>query len=177
MEHQEPKESALIVPVLAASPLVDDWRSELDPSARWGVPPHVTIVYPFVAPETVTPDVIAELTRLFRSVDPFNIEFSTVKWFGEDVVWLAPEPDDPLRALINLVAERWPEFPPYGGAYPNLAPHLTIGAGAPLGQLEAAAADVEAGLPLHVTIEEAVLMAGSSRPSSWTALYTFPLGR
>ena len=42
------------------------------------------------------------------------------------VLYLKPEPDAALRAIIEGVVERFPEHPPYGGAFEELAPHLTV---------------------------------------------------
>ena len=43
-------ESALVVLVPEADPLVGPFRSFFDPSAALGVPAHVTLLYPFVEP-------------------------------------------------------------------------------------------------------------------------------
>src|SRR5262249_20863154 len=54
--------SAVIVPVPEAAAAVDDWRErtcEAKPST--GVPPHVTLLVPFVAAAEITNHVIAEL--------------------------------------------------------------------------------------------------------------------
>ncbi|MFI7238151.1 2'-5' RNA ligase family protein [Streptomyces cyaneofuscatus] len=40
--------SGLIVRVPEADPLVRAWRDRLDPSARAGVPAHVTVLFPFL---------------------------------------------------------------------------------------------------------------------------------
>jgi hypothetical protein len=46
--------SAVVVPVPEAEPRVGALRTALDPSAALGVPAHVTILYPFVAPAQST---------------------------------------------------------------------------------------------------------------------------
>ena len=43
-------ESAVIVPVPEAEPAVGGLRAALDRAAVWGVPAHVTLLYPFVTP-------------------------------------------------------------------------------------------------------------------------------
>jgi hypothetical protein len=48
--RSQPTESALLIPVPAAEPTVQRWRERLDPACRLGVPAHVTLLYPFVAP-------------------------------------------------------------------------------------------------------------------------------
>ena len=43
----------------------------------------------------VGPGEISGMTK----IEPFDCEFSRTEWFGEDVVWLAPDPDMPFREL------------------------------------------------------------------------------
>src|SRR5437660_989822 len=59
--HGSGPESALLIPVPEAEPLVGQWRLEHDPSARAGVPPHVTLLYPFLPPDDITPGDLDEL--------------------------------------------------------------------------------------------------------------------
>ena len=44
-------ESALVILVPEAEPLVRPFRHRFDPSAALGVPAHITLLYPFIAPE------------------------------------------------------------------------------------------------------------------------------
>lgn len=46
-----PTQTAVIVPVPAAEALVGSHRRRLDRAAGWGVPAHVTVLYPFLHPE------------------------------------------------------------------------------------------------------------------------------
>jgi len=41
-------------------------------------------------------------------------------------MWLDPEPALPFRDLTNAVWRMFPQHPPYGGAHPDLIPHLTL---------------------------------------------------
>lgn len=45
------------------------------------------------------------------------------------MLYLAPEPDAQLRVLTEVIAERWPEAPPYGGQFSEIVPHLTVADG------------------------------------------------
>lgn len=157
-------ETAVIVPVPALEPVVGEFRRRLDHSAPWGVPPHVTVCYPFVPPSAVTADTIAALP----TVPAFECTFREVRWFGDDVVWLAPAQDGPFRALTAEVMRRFPDHPPYGGAF-DPVPHLTIGS-TRLGNradLRAAGAAVEQRLPVTVTIDRLLLIAGTDADNSW----------
>lgn len=54
-------QTGVVVPVPAADPLVSRWRERFDPAAAFGVPPHVTIVYPFVPAEALSEHDLADL--------------------------------------------------------------------------------------------------------------------
>ena len=108
-------ESAILVPVPEAEPVVGRLRDRLDRAALWGVPAHVTVLFPFAAPDAIAGAVIERVAAAVASVRGFDCEFARVCWFGEDVVWLAPEPAGPFRALANMVHAAFPQFPPFGG--------------------------------------------------------------
>src|SRR5262245_17012263 len=87
----------------------------------------MTLLYPFLPPERIDGTVLAELRGIFAGTPGFTVAFQRVDWFRDDVVWLAPEPDRPLRDLILALCQRFPEAPPYRGEITEVVPHLTIG--------------------------------------------------
>lgn len=99
--------SAVIVPVPEAEPAVGRLRLRLDRTAAWGVPAHVTVLTPFVSPDRIGPGELRKLGEAIRAVPRFDVIFRRTDWFGDDVVWLAPEPDDGFRALTVAVARRF----------------------------------------------------------------------
>jgi hypothetical protein len=88
-------QSALLLPVPAAESAVGPHRARLDPSARDGVSAHVTVLYPFLPPAEIGPDVLAALSRLFAVVPRFSFILDRVRWFGDSVVWLGPADESP----------------------------------------------------------------------------------
>jgi 2'-5' RNA ligase len=96
-------QSAVVVPVPAAEPAVGRHRARLDGAAAAGVPAHVTILYPFVPPDAITAETVAGLARAVGSIAAFDCTFRRMAWFGDQVLWLAPEPDGPFRALTAAV--------------------------------------------------------------------------
>jgi hypothetical protein len=54
-------DSAVVVPVPEADPVVTRYRACLDPAAGLGVPPHVTILAPFLPPRLITGATIGAL--------------------------------------------------------------------------------------------------------------------
>jgi 2'-5' RNA ligase len=172
-----PTQTAVIVPVPAVDSLVDEHRSHLDMAASWGVPAHVSVLYPFVEPAQVDDDLIATLAAVLGPVTAFDCRFTRTQWFGQDVLCLDPEPAQPFRDLTAAVWETFPHHPPYGGAHDEVIPHLTI-AERRLGSLSAvqtAEQAVQTGLPLSTRIEGVLLIAGTQAPNSWRVLHEFRL--
>jgi 2'-5' RNA ligase len=143
--------TAVVVPVPAAEPVVAAWRERLDPSAAAGMPAHVTALYPFLP--GVTAGVLATLKGLCASLPALEVRFRRTGRFP-GVLYLAPEPVAELRRLTEALASRWPEAPPYGGAFEDIVPHLTVAVGDDLDPVEAA---VKADLPIRARLEEAWL--------------------
>ena len=121
-----PTQTAAVVHVVAADPVVDVHRQRLDHAAPWGVPAHVTVLYPFLPPDAVDRVARATLAAAVRTVPAFECSFATTRWFDTDVVWLRPEPGEPFRRLTRAVWTAFPDHPPHGGAHGDLVPRLTI---------------------------------------------------
>jgi 2'-5' RNA ligase len=163
-------ESAILLEVPEAEPLVRELRREGDVSASLGVPAHVTLLYPFV--DDPDPGVVEELRWFFAGVDGFPLEFSTVGEFPE-VVYLAPDQTAEVSGLIDALARRWPEHPPYGGLFEQVVPHLTV-VDTPDGELRQRAREaVEPGLPVRSSATEASLWVQDG--SDWRCVARFPL--
>lgn len=171
-----PTETALIVAVPETEPAVGHHRSALDVAAGWGVPAHVTVLYPFLPPDRITDEVLAELSVICAAVPRFDVSFTEVRWFGDTVVWLAPDPDDGFRRLTSAVWRRFPEAAPYGGAHAEVVPHLTIGHDGPRQALAEAAEAVAGQLPIRASVEAVRLLAGAPVPGGWRPLHEFALG-
>ncbi len=118
-------ESALIIAVPEAEPVVKAWRERFDPSAAVGVPAHITILYPFMPPGEITSAVLTELHDLFGRFSAFEFILPELRRFPE-VLYLTPSPAEPFKALTYAVVEHYPKYPPYGGEFAEVIPHLTI---------------------------------------------------
>lgn len=149
-------ESALIVPVPEAEPVVRAWRDQHDPSARLGVPAHITVLYPFAAPEIARAEADT-LAALFRRVAAFAFSLVDVRSFPK-TAYLAPDPGDRFVALTQAVAGRWPAYPPYGAAFADIVPHLTVADGVGADVLAAAARALQRELPIRCHAAECWLL-------------------
>ena len=166
--------SALWIDAPNADVLVAETRLAHDPSAAAGVPAHVTILYPFVAPETIDGEVDAGLRAVAATVEPFEVRFARTGRFPS-VLWLEPDPAEPFARLTAAAVERWPVHPPYGGTIETVVHHLTVADGAPDEVLNELDARVSAGLPVADAVKHLTL--GVRRAGTWSVEGRYPLGR
>ena len=167
-------ESALIIDVPEAQPLVDEWRAKYDSSAQHGVPAHITVLYPFMPTEVIDEQLHADLRALFAAHPAFTFRLSHVARFPDAVAWLAPDPAEPFKALIEAIASQYPDYPPYEGIHEEVIPHLTVAEGGT--ELQD---DVDAALTPALPIEaEAtnVLMILEDETGWWSPGERYPLG-
>lgn len=170
-------DTAVLLAVPEAEPLVHDWRGAGDPSAAHGVPAHVTLLHPFLPSAQVDAGVLAELKWFFQGVDAFDVAFDKVGRFeGEGVVYLAPS-GPALTELSRALCRRWPECPPYAGAIPvdDVIAHLTIVRTDDRGLRQRAGDAVSPQLPLVARIATASLWACDD-DGEWSQQQTFALG-
>lgn len=168
--------SGIIVTVPAAEEAVARHRAQFDWSARRGVPAHVTVLYPFVPPSEIDTQVIEAVAVAVASVPRFSATWEATGWFGSEVLWLSPQPADSFRALASVVGAAFPAYPPYGGSYPDVTPHLTVGHGVSEGQLREVEAQVLPHLPIRMDVTSAELWCGSDNTRSWHRVADLPLG-
>jgi 2'-5' RNA ligase len=149
----------LIIEVASAEEAVGGWRRRFDPQALLGVPPHVTVLYPFVPPDQINPQTLEELENLLAAIPPFEFTLVRTDWFGDRaVLWLAPEPPEPFIDITRTLTAAFPEHPPYGGQFDGTVPHLTVGPGGPSGELRQAERELQVHLPIRAVAEAVTLM-------------------
>jgi 2'-5' RNA ligase len=159
--------------VPGAGPLVSRWRDRLDPYSVAGVPAHVTVLAPFLDSSRVGAAELRALRGLFAACPAFDATFARCARFP-GVLYLAPEPAGPFRALTEAVAARWPENPPYGGRFATVTPHLTVAYSEEPGLLDRVEADLAGGLPVRARIASAQLLVNDE--GRWSELASFRLG-
>lgn len=120
--------SALIVKVPEAEEIVGWLRARFDKTSELGVPAHITILFPFMPPDRVTPAVLDSLRAAFAIVPAFSYKLASIGRF-EATTYLVPSPAEPFIALTSSAVRQFPEFPPYGGQHAEIIPHLTVAAG------------------------------------------------
>jgi 2'-5' RNA ligase len=167
-------ESAIIVPVQIPVAM-GRLRDRMDPSAVDGVPPHVTLLYPFMSVDLLNPDVRGELERIVANEPAFPFRLASVgRW--PNVVYLTPEPDEPFRRLTQALAAAFPEYPPYEGVHETIVPHVTIAQDVPDDYYAAAEHALPAMLPVRAVAREAWLI-GHTPAQPWHTLWRLPFGK
>jgi 2'-5' RNA ligase superfamily len=133
------------------------------------MPAHVTVLYPFLAPDAITPEVEHDLESLLTSFRGFSFRLAGVDRFS-GILYLAPEPAEPFRALTSAVHERWPDHPPYGGAFETVIPHVTVVYGSEPPNVET---ELEEAMPIEAEATEVWLMVESGQ--AWVLRKRFQL--
>src|SRR5207342_3651224 len=146
----------------AAEPVVGEWRLRHTGDAPLGVPPHVTLLVPFVAPAQLTRDVEERLARLVAAEPAFDAVFARAERFPK-VLYLAPEPPEPFARLTQALVAEWPEHQPYAGAVDTVIPHLTVAESADRSLLDRIATELEPQLPIELRVRQAQLYVESDR--------------
>jgi 2'-5' RNA ligase len=171
-------ESALVVLVPEAEALVKPFRDRYDPSAAAGVPAHITLLYPFKAPEEVDDVMLRKLRDCFVCLEPIQFSLANIQRFPVEVLHLAPEPDEPFRQLTLSIWKLFPETPPYGGKWLDIVPHLSVAQLANEQQLTAIADDFakasQGKLPIRAIASKVALM--DNRSGRWRVRAMFSLG-
>jgi 2'-5' RNA ligase len=171
-------EAALVVLVPEADPLVSPFRERYDPSALEGMIAHITVNYPFRPRQTDRQLLVKELAELFSSFPSMRFSLTELRRFP-DTLYLAVEPEQPFRELVESVAAQYPESPPYGGVFDDVVPHVTVAeetAGADFEDIESEFAAASKGqLPIEGVANEIWLM--DHKEGVWSMTVPFPLAK
>jgi 2'-5' RNA ligase len=171
-ERHPAVQTASLATVGEVEPLVGHWRRRFDPSASAGVPAHLTVLAPFLDIGRVTARVEDELSTLIGARSPFTVRFEQARRFP-GVLYLAPVPDQPFRALTDEVATRWPEAPPYEGRFTEAVPHLTVAHGQAPAVFDELEAELAGRLPASATISSVSLFVSDGH--RWRQHREFPM--
>lgn len=171
-------ESALVVLVPEAEELVRPFRERFDSSAAAGLGAHITLLYPFVEPAKVGESTLDILTECFRGFAPIAFRLTAIRRFPIETLYLAPDPGEPFRKLTLAIWQRFPDRPPYGGAYPDIVPHLSIGRFIDAEEMDRTAGDLAAVLDETPAIEaySSAVVLIENTTGRWVARNSFQLG-
>lgn len=168
--------TALLVPVPRVGPLIAPWARRFDPSTARGVPPHVTVFFPFLPTREISTQDVTRLEELFATHPATELDLTQVGMFEQgEVLHLRPEPDTTFREMTRRVQQEWPDLAPYGGRHGDPTPHVTVGFHIPRPSARHAARSLMLSLPIRVAVDAVQLWAEG--PDGWLQVSTFPLAR
>jgi hypothetical protein len=169
--------SVLLVPVpeldSVVRPRLLRGSPELLTEAEDAVTAHVTLLGPFADLDAIDDGLLSELRSFFADVTPFTFRLTEICRFPNGPTYLAPDPARPFRQLTHELSRRFPEYPPYGGEFDDVVPHLTV----PVPDSEdpqALGLQLEPRLPITAHAREAALWW--YEPHRCRTLETFPFG-
>lgn len=152
--------TGIVIPVREAETLVRSRMMQVQPTLLprdRSTIAHITLLAPFFSLDRIDDALVHRLTRFFSDVTPFGYALTEVCAFPSGIAYLAPEPAASFRRLTAELHHEFPEFPPYGGAFDEIVPHLTVPL--PPGEtLEDLEESLRSTLPIHTQAVEAVLM-------------------
>lgn len=159
-------QSVLLVPFPEVAAVVEPWTERTCPSSKpsQGIRAHVTLLFPL-------PRDVDGVRHVLRDARAFDIEFRELRHFPA-TLWLAPEPAEPFVRLTEALVARFPDWPPYGGGFDAIVPHLTVAQGE-AATLDLAERDVAPSLPLRGRAREAVLLT-EVESGRWVRQATVP---
>lgn len=115
------------------------------------------MLFPFLDESRIDARVYSALAVILGSYHAFDLQFESCGRFP-GVLYLVPEPGTQLRRLTEVIADRWPEAPPYGGQFAEIVPHLTVADGQEDTVLDQIEADLLGRLPFTSRVSAVDLM-------------------
>ena len=162
-------ETAVAVPVVEAEPSFGEYVA----AVASGMPPHVTLLYPFVPAPELDAGLEERAALVIAQASPFDVVFASTGRF-EETLYLAPHPARRFVELTEALLGAFPNCVPYRGAYDAVVPHLTVAQG-DRGVLDRLEPEISSRLPLRACVEAAVLFEQDQR-GRWHERRRLPLG-
>lgn len=179
MVEDGPYRTIIILPTPEAELFVGELRRRYTPGGERGMPPHVTLLGPFVDAAAFTPEIADRLARALADFSAFDFLLARVGTFDSGVLYLSVEPIDQVRRLIRRVCDEFPDFKPYSVYTPDtVIPHHTLvtAEGFPHGPtardlkvFASVEAEVAAFLPIECRAKEVAVMADG--PDGWSVAW------
>lgn len=153
---------------------VEGLRHDHDPGAKLGIPAHITLLYPFAPPELAMSQ-IDDLATLFQRIACFDFALIEVRRFPT-TAYLHPDKSELFAHMTVTIVARWPQYPPFGGQFPEVIPHLTVADRATVDVLNQVEEALKDRLPVRCHAAQAWLMC-SDEEGLWRKVRSFDFKR
>jgi 2'-5' RNA ligase len=168
-------ETAIVIAVPESEPVLGHWVREHTIAGAKGMPPHITLLYPFVDTAQYAARLGRRVEHVLRGAGVLPVRFAlskTAYFLGNpSTLYLAPEPAAPFQALTNELAREFPAHPPYGGLHEEVIPHLSVAQCEDAHVLARIEEEIRRKLPIEAVAGEAQLMEHA--PVGWRVRRTF----
>src|SRR5579859_5447303 len=158
-------ESAIIIPIPEVEPVVGPLRWQYDQASHLGVPAHITLLYPFYPPQAVAAE-IKTLRDIYASIEAFPFSFTEVRRFPA-TAYLHPDKPETFVQITRTLVKKWPDYQLYGGAFPDIIPHLTVADHADSETLSTVEESLRHQLPIQCVAKEVWLLT-SDHSGMWS---------
>jgi hypothetical protein len=167
--------SAFVIRVPEAEACVGALRERFDASVKLGVPAHITVLVPFMPPERITDAVLERAHAALIEVPAFCFDLVEIRRFP-NTTYLSPQPPEPFVALTESLVRNFPSYPPFGGEFEAIIPHLTVAHGN-AAEVEVAAVELAAIIRTHGRIASSCASVALLENSSghWRQMHVFNL--
>jgi len=160
-EESMSRETSIDIHCGEVDALIAKWRHATVAMASRGVPPHITLLYPWRRAPITAADMSA-LKSVVKEQRPFSLVFTRVQHFSNRVLYLAVNEDSEVKTLRLKIVAAFPDASPYGGEFSTPITHLTI-ARAPDdvtfdALMHEVSASVASELPIEIFVREIVVM-------------------
>jgi 2'-5' RNA ligase len=148
-------------------------RSATD--ADYGIPAHLTLLYPFIEPEGLDEAVRRRIATVAANHDPFEYRLvGAERW--PRVTYVSVAPVEPFVALQADLARAFPDHPIYGEpADFAFLPHVTVAEGPSVDHPAATAEPAWAALPRPARATALEILATDG--GRWRLVWRLRLGR
>lgn len=118
--------SSIDINIKSISHNVDKWRTSTIPNLPKGVPPHISLLYPWVLGE-INIEQVSKLNNIIRKFSCFEITFESIEIFESGHIYLNIQTNKYLDQLHEYILNEFKEYKPYNGAFEKPHLHLTVG--------------------------------------------------
>jgi 2'-5' RNA ligase len=171
----EPGATALVVATPEAEHAIGRFYREHSAAGRQGMPPHITLLVPFVSAPLLDETVEARLRRTLAAHTPFDYGLDRVERFSGGILYLAPQPSLPFVELTEALVADFPEHLPYDGEHDEVIPHATVAVSDDDRLLDRIEHELESKLPIACRAASVVVVERGT-DLRWRRRSELPLG-
>lgn len=171
----KPRECAIYLRFPDLTHLFSPWRDAIEAK---GIPPHVTLLYPWRTPPLDVRDIEAARAAI-AICSAFPITFSGIGRFPRDrTLYLKIQDTLPLYTLMQAIWGAFPDTPPYRGEFREVIPHLTIATADNDFELDQLEQEIRLRLDPHLPLSveaQSIIVAQENLNGIWSTVAELPL--